>query len=318
MGRTPNSNCSSDGLRKGAWTAEEDQKLVSYIQKHGEGDWRFLPQKAGLRRCGKSCRLRWANYLKPGIKRGDFTTEEDETIIKLHLELGNRWAAIARHLPGRTDQEVKNYWHAHLKKRLPNTSVDPATVSRSSSSENSDATTVTTVDPQTETESAKPTTRRSSSALLLNKLATRITQCIGPLRDSLTLQQRMPFIFNANAEGSDIFCNPSSSCTVPETPAHWEDNNSNSDSVRVLESVNAIDEGVSNEMVASEFASLSCVDELKDWQNSSTVSTQINVDDYSDSTATGFYEGLWEDDVIVDDDGDDHMIFDTEGSLGFL
>ncbi|XVF50092.1 hypothetical protein PTKIN_Ptkin04bG0066800 [Pterospermum kingtungense] len=88
MGRT--TFCTADGLKKGAWTAEEDQKLIACIQKHGEGSWRSLPKKAGLQRCGKSCRLRWTNYLRPGIKRGDFTSEEDQTIIKLHAELGNR------------------------------------------------------------------------------------------------------------------------------------------------------------------------------------------------------------------------------------
>ncbi|GMI78199.1 hypothetical protein HRI_001489200 [Hibiscus trionum] len=282
MERTPNSR--SDGLKKGAWTAEEDQKLISYIQKHGEGGWRFLPQKAGLPRCGKSCRLRWTNYLRPGIKRGDFTPQEDQTIIKLHAELGNRWATIARCLSGRTDQEVKNYWHAHLKKRLANTSVDPETSIRSSS----------TVNPQTESECAEPTTRRSASALLLNKLASRVTQCIGPLRASQILQQPMPF-------NADIFCDPLSSCTAPETSAHWADNNNITDSVTLPES-----EGVSDDIMASEFAALSCVDQLNDWENSSTVSGQIH---------TVFYDGLWDDDVIVDDD--DHMIFDTEGSLEF-
>ncbi|XP_031282777.1 transcription factor MYB4-like isoform X2 [Pistacia vera] len=69
-------------------------------------------------RCGKSCRLRWTNYLRPDIKRGNFSKEEEETIIKLHHVLGNRWSAIAGRLPGRTDNEIKNFWHTHLKKRL--------------------------------------------------------------------------------------------------------------------------------------------------------------------------------------------------------
>ncbi|XP_022736262.1 transcription factor MYB106-like [Durio zibethinus] len=88
MGRIP--LCSVDGLKRGAWTAEEDQKLIAYIQKHGEGGWRSLAKKAGLRRCGKSCRLRWVNYLRLGVKRGDFTSEEAQTIIELHAALGNR------------------------------------------------------------------------------------------------------------------------------------------------------------------------------------------------------------------------------------
>ncbi|KAE8719426.1 Transcription factor MYB51 [Hibiscus syriacus] len=114
-------------LKKGPWTPDEDQKLLAYIQQHGFGNWRFLPEKAGLQRCGKSCRLRWINYLRPGLKRGKFSSHEEQTIIQLHAFLGNRWSAIAAHLPNRTDNEIKNYWNTRIKKRLNKMGIDPAT-----------------------------------------------------------------------------------------------------------------------------------------------------------------------------------------------
>lgn len=125
MGRAP--CCDKDGLKKGPWTPEEDQKLTDYIQRHGHGSWRTLPKHAGLLRCGKSCRLRWTNYLRPDIKRGKFSFEEEQTIVQLHGVLGNKWSAIASHLPGRTDNEIKNYWNTHLKKRLLQMGIDPVT-----------------------------------------------------------------------------------------------------------------------------------------------------------------------------------------------
>ncbi|XP_076884149.1 transcription factor MYB41-like [Bidens hawaiensis] len=125
MGRSP--CCEKDGLKKGPWTAEEDHKLVDYIQKNGYGNWRTLPKNAGLQRCGKSCRLRWTNYLRPDIKRGRFSFEEEETIIQLHSVLGNKWSAIAARLPGRTDNEIKNYWNTHIRKRLLRMGIDPVT-----------------------------------------------------------------------------------------------------------------------------------------------------------------------------------------------
>ncbi|KAE8735960.1 MYB306 protein [Hibiscus syriacus] len=109
--------CDNMGFKRGPWTPEEDQILISYIQKHGHDNWRALPKQAGLLRCGKSCRLRWINYLRPDIKRGNFTLEEEETIMQLHGMFGNRWSAIAAKLPGRTDNEIKNVWHTHLKKK---------------------------------------------------------------------------------------------------------------------------------------------------------------------------------------------------------
>ncbi|CAD6264474.1 unnamed protein product [Miscanthus lutarioriparius] len=125
MGRSP--CCDENGLKKGPWTQEEDEKLLHYIQTNGHGSWRTLPRLAGLNRCGKSCRLRWTNYLRPDIKRGKFSQEEEQTILHLHSVLGNKWSAIATHLPGRTDNEIKNFWNTHLKKRLIQMGFDPMT-----------------------------------------------------------------------------------------------------------------------------------------------------------------------------------------------
>ncbi|KAF3452407.1 hypothetical protein FNV43_RR02840 [Rhamnella rubrinervis] len=101
-----------------AWTKEEDNLLKKCIQQYGEGKWHRVPLLAGLNRCRKSCRLRWLNYLRPNIKRGHFSQEEVDLIIKLHKLLGNRWSLIAGRLPGRTANDIKNYWNCHLCKKL--------------------------------------------------------------------------------------------------------------------------------------------------------------------------------------------------------
>nr|XP_020169250.1 transcription factor MYB41-like [Aegilops tauschii subsp. strangulata] len=122
--------CSHDaGVKKGPWTEEQDRTLVEHIQKRGGnvGSWRGLPKAAELNRCGKSCRLRWTNYLRPDIKRRNFTDDEEHLIITLHAGLGNKWSMIATHLEGRTDNEIKNYWNTHIRKKLLRMGVDPVT-----------------------------------------------------------------------------------------------------------------------------------------------------------------------------------------------
>uniref|UniRef100_A0A0D9W2R6 Uncharacterized protein n=1 Tax=Leersia perrieri TaxID=77586 RepID=A0A0D9W2R6_9ORYZ len=117
MGRAP--CCDKNNVKKGPWSPEEDAKLKEFIEKHGTGgNWIALPQKAGLRRCGKSCRLRWLNYLRPNIKHGEFTEHEDRVICNMFANIGSRWSIIASHLPGRTDNDIKNYWNTKLKKKL--------------------------------------------------------------------------------------------------------------------------------------------------------------------------------------------------------
>ncbi|CAI9260662.1 unnamed protein product [Lactuca saligna] len=104
--------------KKGLWSPDEDQKLRDYIMNYGHGCWSAVPINAGLERNGKSCRLRWINYLRPGLKRGAFSMHEEETILTLHGLLGNKWSLMSQHLPGRTDNEIKNHWHSYLKKRV--------------------------------------------------------------------------------------------------------------------------------------------------------------------------------------------------------
>ncbi|XP_071688219.1 uncharacterized protein [Rutidosis leptorrhynchoides] len=127
MGRAP--CCDKANVKKGPWSSEEDEKLREFINKHGTvGNWIALPHKAGLKRCGKSCRLRWLNYLRPNIKHGEFSEDEDKIICSLYANeakphwlyasIGSRWSIIAGQLPGRTDNDIKNYWNTKLRKKL--------------------------------------------------------------------------------------------------------------------------------------------------------------------------------------------------------
>ncbi|KAK6927316.1 SANT/Myb domain [Dillenia turbinata] len=113
MGRAP--CCDKTSVKRGPWSPEEDEMLKNYLNIHGTGgNWISLPKKAGLKRCGKSCRLRWLNYLRPDIKHGGYTEEEDTIICNLYKQ----WSVIASYLPGRTDNDVKNYWNTKLKKKF--------------------------------------------------------------------------------------------------------------------------------------------------------------------------------------------------------
>jgi transcription factor MYB, plant len=90
MGRKP--CCDKLGVKRGPWTAEEDKKLINFILINGgHCCWRAVPKLAGLLRCGKSCRLRWTNYLRPDLKRGLLSEAEEKLVIDLHAKLGNRF-----------------------------------------------------------------------------------------------------------------------------------------------------------------------------------------------------------------------------------
>ncbi|KAL5994917.1 Myb-related protein [Asimina triloba] len=168
MGRLP--CCDKVGVKKGPWTPEEDIILVSYVQEHGPGNWRSVPTNTGLLRCSKSCRLRWTNYLRPGIKRGNFTPHEEGVIIHLQATLGNRWAAIASYLPQRTDNDIKNYWNTHLKKKLKK--VQTALDTRMTSTAPDIATNTTTSNLNLVSKGIHTQTIRNSSGVIMSSSST--------------------------------------------------------------------------------------------------------------------------------------------------
>ncbi|CAN6471283.1 unnamed protein product [Victoria cruziana] len=119
--------------RKGPWTEQEDLQLVCFVGLFGERRWDFIAKASGLNRTGKSCRLRWVNYLRPDLKRGRMTPQEESLVLELHARWGNRWSRIARKLPGRTDNEIKNYWRTHMRKKAQERSLSENSSSLSSS-----------------------------------------------------------------------------------------------------------------------------------------------------------------------------------------
>ncbi|CAN0914006.1 Transcription factor MYB1 [Linum grandiflorum] len=124
---------------KGSWSAEEDRLLKRCVEVYGEGNWHLVPIRSGLNRCRKSCRLRWLNYLKPNIKRGEFQADEVDLIIRLHKLLGNRWALIAGRLPGRTANDIKNYWNTHQITKTKQTKKKTITAAAAATAENESA-----------------------------------------------------------------------------------------------------------------------------------------------------------------------------------
>ncbi|XP_021768403.1 protein ODORANT1-like [Chenopodium quinoa] len=197
MGRQP--CCDKLGVKKGPWTAEEDKKLINFILTNGQCCWRAVPKLAGLRRCGKSCRLRWTNYLRPDLKRGLLSDAEEQLVIDLHARLGNRWSKIAARLPGRTDNEIKNHWNTHIKKKLIKMGIDPVTHEplnkdqspnnqiipnqSSSSSNNNNNSDISTAESLNQTQSSSLETTNSGSAnsmTVINSMSEDITNNNSP------------------------------------------------------------------------------------------------------------------------------------------
>ncbi|KAE8724046.1 Transcription factor MYB32 [Hibiscus syriacus] len=170
-----NKNRNMMKLRKGLWSPEEDEKLIKYMLTNGQGCWSDIAKSAGLQRCGKSCRLRWINYLRPDLKRGAFSPQEEDLIVHLHSILGNRWSQIAARLPGRTDNEIKNFWNSTLKKRLKNNS------SKTSSPNNSD--------------SSDPRDVAGGGIFPLQEHHA-MTFCMDPISSSSTISMPLPMVTN--------------------------------------------------------------------------------------------------------------------------
>ncbi|CAK9314668.1 unnamed protein product [Citrullus colocynthis] len=195
-GRAP--CCDKNQVKRGPWSPAEDLRLITFIQNHGHDNWRALPKQAGLLRCGKSCRLRWINYLRPDVKRGNFTQDEEEMIIKLHKTWGNKWSKIASRLPGRTDNEIKNVWNTHLKKRLlPTTKV----VSDNSSDE-----------PKESSSTTSSSSFSSSSSLLSSN------------QDQNLETEQLDKTNSINNNSNNLFC------PKPQTTSSISTNTSNSNS----------------------------------------------------------------------------------------
>ncbi|GER51145.1 Myb family transcription factor family protein [Striga asiatica] len=147
-----NKSSSKEEMRKGPWTEEEDVQLLFYVNLLGDRRWDFISKVSGLKRTGKSCRLRWVNYLHPGLKRGKMTPHEERLVLQLHSKWGNRWSRIARKLPGRTDNEIKNYWRTYMRKKAHenkklNEQSSPSSSSSYSNSTSSDSPTRANINP---------------------------------------------------------------------------------------------------------------------------------------------------------------------------
>jgi myb proto-oncogene protein len=173
MGRQP--CCDKVGLKRGPWTAEEDGKLSNFILTNGQCCWRAVPKLAGLLRCGKSCRLRWINYLRPDLKRGLLSEFEEKMVIDLHAQLGNRWSKIASQLPGRTDNEIKNHWNTHVKKKLKKMGIDPLThkpLSANSTTEQNEEQKKPKSETETETKTKTQMQSKEEDKTMINNIQT--------------------------------------------------------------------------------------------------------------------------------------------------
>ncbi|KEH43184.1 myb DNA-binding domain protein [Medicago truncatula] len=114
----PSSSDTNKRLKKGTlWSKEEDEILKAYVEKHGTGNWKEVSKNTGLAHCGNSCRFRWYNTLRPDLRKGPFSKEEEEKFFELFSKFGEfKWSKMALEMPGRTDNDIKNFWNARKRK----------------------------------------------------------------------------------------------------------------------------------------------------------------------------------------------------------
>ncbi|KAH9610965.1 hypothetical protein KSS87_006056, partial [Heliosperma pusillum] len=206
-------------VRKGPWTEQEDVQLACFVGLFGDRRWDFIAKVSGLKRTGKSCRLRWVNYLHPGLKRGKMTPLEEKLIVELHSQWGNRWSRIARRLPGRTDNEIKNYWRTHMRKQaqkkreISSSSSSSSLLDCNSSSDSAAVNSKTILETSSSVQSTKALDK---STLQQNKNKKDENEeeefySMDDIWKDITSEEPIKPVYDKYSEGSNYSCPPMSS-----------------------------------------------------------------------------------------------------------
>ncbi|KAK6137864.1 hypothetical protein DH2020_028392 [Rehmannia glutinosa] len=204
-------------MRKGPWTEEEDVQLALYVNLFGDRRWDFIAKVSGLKRTGKSCRLRWVNYLHPGLKRGKMTPHEERLVLQLHSKWGNRWSRIARKLPGRTDNEIKNYWRTHMRKKAQEKKKAKSQSSSSSSSSNSSSSSMSD-SPRPEFNPAKETKERS----FYDTGGVDLLAAPGEIKTGLEIEENTNIVYSMDDIWKEFEFSEESNCQAVADSPIWD------------------------------------------------------------------------------------------------